>query len=162
MRKYLLFLFILLGLVFNQALAKNNRIELTDGSVVNGKIISYTNGTYAIDSEGMGTLLINESKIKNIGFDDSTENQPIAGAADDIQLPAGQAETLKNQIMSDPKAMESIAALKDDPQVQEVFNDPEIIAAIKAGDINALSKNEKFMSLTKNPKIQELKDSVSK
>lgn len=163
MKKIIFSLLFLLSILINPALAKNSRIELTDGSVVNGNIISYTNGVYAVNSQDMGTILINESKIKNIGFDassDSQEASSLAPLSGNNQL-AGQTEALKNQVMSNPKIMDSIASLKDDPQVQEVLTDPEVAAAIKAGDINALSKNEKFMSLTTNPKIQKLKEETS-
>jgi hypothetical protein len=152
MRKVALLIFVLLsGSMVNAVLAKNtNRIELTDGSVVNGKIVSYASGVYTVASDGVGTIQIDESRIKNIGF----------AASINDQLPA-QTGSLQSQIMANPKTAEAIRSLKDDPQVQDIMNDPEVISALKAGDLNALAKNEKFMGLTKNPRIQKIKDDLS-
>jgi hypothetical protein len=162
MKKKIIYLLVLLSLISSKAFAgANSKIELTDGSIINGKIVSYTNGVYAVDSQGAGTVIIKESMIKNIGFINAPDTQTVT-APENNNLLSPQAEALKNQIMSDPKMMDSIETLKDDPQVQEIINDPEIMNAIKAGDLNALSKNSKFMGLTKNPTIQKIKDNVSK
>lgn len=61
------FLFIILLLASSYSHADNARqIELTDGSIISGEIISFTDGIYTIRSTSLGTLEIEEARIVSI------------------------------------------------------------------------------------------------
>ncbi len=38
--------------------------ELTDGTVIHGRLVSYANGVYTIKSKSLGTVKISEGKVK--------------------------------------------------------------------------------------------------
>ena len=54
-----------------------------------------------------------------------------------------------------------ILSLQNDPDVQTILQDPEIMKAINSGDINALLSNPKFMKLLENPTIQDIRRKVT-
>jgi hypothetical protein len=52
--------------------------------------------------------------------------------------------------------MSLVSALENDPQRQDVLQDPAIMDAIRAGNLDALEQNAKVQRLMDNPKIQEI------
>ena len=62
--------------------------------------------------------------------------------------------------MSDEAVLEKIQALKDDPDVQAVLNDTELMESLRTGDLNAVISNPKFMKLLESPDIQEIIEEV--
>ena len=49
-----------------------------------------------------------------------------------------------------------IMNLQDDPEIQAILQDPEIMKAVNAGDMNALLANPKFSKLMENAKIKAI------
>jgi hypothetical protein len=41
-------------------------VELNDGTVITGEIVSLNNGVYTIKSESLGTTKLSESKVRSI------------------------------------------------------------------------------------------------
>lgn len=166
MNKLIIALILFLNMFYGPALADNSsRIELNDGSVIVGEISDFYNGTYTINSEQMGRLKIDEANIKQITF---AKNNP-APSAREIQ-PASSSSTasssadinsMANKMMSDKETMGMVMSLQNDPQFQSVINDPEIINAVKSGNISGLMSNDKFMQLQNNPTIQKIKERTS-
>ena len=64
-------------------------------------------------------------------------------------------------MMSDKEVVEMILSLQNDPDVQRILQDPEIMKAVNSGDINALLSNPKFMKLLENPTIQDIRRKVT-
>ena len=133
-----------------------NKIELNDGSTIIGEISGLSNGKYTINSQEIGILQIDETKIKQItpanapkdpGFKQSQANN----------LYSEKIETMKNKLMSDPETMGMITSLQNDPQIKDIINDPEIINAVKSGDTTSLMNNAKLIRLQSNPIIQDIK-----
>jgi len=79
---------------------------------------------------------------------------------DETVSPAGQLPRVQERLMSDEAVLEKIQALKDDPDVQAVLNDTELMEALKTGDLNAVISNPKFMKLLESPEIQEIIEEV--
>ena len=52
--------------------------------------------------------------------------------------------------------MSVLTALENDPQLQDVLQDPAVMDAIRAGNLDALQQNAKVRRLMDNPKIQEI------
>jgi len=124
-------------------------IQLKDGSVIYGEIISFSSGVFTLRSKDLGTVKIEESKIQAI-----RSRVPVAGKGDQIQQ-------LQQRMMSDEEVVQMILSLQNDPDVQKILEDPEIMKAVNAGDINALLSNPKFMKLLENPTIQDIRKKVT-
>jgi hypothetical protein len=118
--------------------AQASRIELSDGSVINGEITSYINGVYTINSKTFGEIKLESAKVSKI----ESVNPPGI-------------EDYRQKVMNNPQNAAVITGLAADPQIQELVKDPQISNAAKAGDIQALMKNEKFMSIVNNSQLQE-------
>lgn len=127
--------------------AEIREIELTDGSVITGEVVSLSAGVYTIRSAALGTLQVEESKVRTIRS---------KGSSNTTGDTAGQLKSLQEKMMSDGEVMNTIQSLQNDPDFQKILEDPEIMKAVQAGDINALMANPRFMELTNKPAVQEI------
>lgn len=134
---------------------QESRIELADGSVINGEIVSYADGVYSLNTRSFGMVNVESSRVSRI--------TPSGGQLSGIQ-PAGSPSASTSQvdfsnyqqkIMSDPASASLVTGMAFDPSIQALAEDPQIQEAVKKGDIQALMQNEKFMSVVNNPKMQE-------
>lgn len=135
---------------------QSSRIELTDGSVINGEIVSLSNGTYTVNTGTLGEVKLEASKISQI----KTANSPafnipsgIPGQAQTFTAP--NIESYKQKLMSDPGNAAVVKGLVANPRIQEIAKDPQIEQAVKAGDMQALMNNPKFMEMVNSPEMQE-------
>ncbi len=158
MKKTTLLLILFFNIFICVALAnKLSKIELVDGSVIIGEVSGINNGKYTINSPGMGMLQIEESRIKKIILAD-TEEKPDLAIPQGYSPSSDQIETMKNKILGDKETMGMVTALQNDPQFQEILNDPGIINAIKSGDTTSLISNEKLIRLKDNPIFKEIQN----
>ena len=136
-------------------------VELIDGSVVYGEIVSLKNGVYTIDSDSMGSLKISKSKIRAIRFrsqgmnKDVQENSQKTDKGSDIQ-------DVQKSLLVDQDIFKIILSLQDDPKIQEILNDPETMKAVQSGDLQSLMSNPKFMELLNHPKFREINKKMAK
>jgi len=79
---------------------------------------------------------------------------------DETVLPAGQLPRIQERLISDEAVFLKIQALRDDPDIQAVLSDSALMEALRAGDLNAVISNPKFMRLIENPAIQEIMKEV--
>ncbi|MBV6342228.1 leucyl aminopeptidase [Candidatus Magnetobacterium casense] len=75
---------------------------------------------------------------------------------------ATDANDLKQEMLQNPDILNIVMSLKNDQDFQQVLNDPEIIRAINANDISALSANPKFTKLMEHPKVKEIETKLKK
>ncbi len=149
--KYLIL--IVFGLIIGNSpvLASEMReIELTDGSVISGQIVSLSKGVYTVRSGALGTLQIRESKIRAI----RTKGPGREDTGD-------QLKSIQQKMMGDDDIMSLVKAVQSDPDFQEVLKDPEVMKAVQAGDIAALMTNPKVMQLLNKQAVQRIKDKIS-
>ena len=132
--------------------AETREIELTDGSVVTGEIVSLSGGIYTIRSTTLGTLRIEASKIRAIRLKGSA-----APGNDRVQ-----AKSLEDKMLGDSEIMDSIRALQNDPDFQKILQDPEIIKAVQTGDVAALMKNPDFMKLLNKQAVQDMNKKLAR
>ncbi len=123
-------------------------IELTDGSLITGEVSSLNNGVYIIKSDSLGTIRLEESKIRAIRSKSSGTN-----AASTRKTSA-----LQEKMFSDQEIMGLIQSLQHDPDFKKALEDPEIMRAVKAGDVPALAANPKFMKLLDNATVKEIQN----
>ena len=125
--------------------AEPREIELDDGSVLRGEIVSLQDNVLTLKSDTLGLVKMDASRIRNIRMKPGSSD----GAGD-------QFKELQASMMNDPRIMAMISSLQNNPDVQEVLRDTELMQAISAGDIGALLSNPKIIKLLNNPKIQEI------
>ena len=73
---------------------------------------------------------------------------------------APQVDELQERMLQDEEVMALIGALRNDPEMQALLSDPEIIAAIQSGDISALTGNPAFMKLLNNTRVREIEQKM--
>lgn len=156
MRQFLICFVIALSFVAGSARAGELReIELKDGSSITGEVVSLNNGIYTIKSGTLGTLKVEESKVRVIRLRSLSQG---TGAA---QNNTGSGVTsLQHKLMSDEEIMGLIQSLRNDPDFKKLLEDPEVMKAVSEGDVAALITNPKFMKLLGNPTVQEIQKKI--
>jgi hypothetical protein len=146
-------LVVLLSVSAGSAKAEMREIELNDGSVIAGDIISLSDGIYTVRSASLGTLRIKASRIRAIRAPGVTTSQNNSSS---------QVDSLRNEMLSDAEIMNAIRTLQNDPDVQKILQDPEIMEAIQKGDIGALMKNPEFMKLLEKQSIRDINNRLAR
>ena len=149
--KYLILILFVLIIGISSALASEMReIELTDGSVISGEIVSMSKGVYTVRSGTLGTMQIDGSKIRAI----RTKGQGREDTGD-------QVKSVQQMMIGDADIMSLVKSLQSDPDFQEILRDPEVMKAVQTGDIGALMANPKFMQLLNKQAVQQIKNKIS-
>ena len=144
MRHFILGSFLLSVVFLGQAFGGETKtFELLDGSLITGEIISYNDSTFIIESETLGTLRIEETKIL-----------AIRSRKNDGRISGDEVVALQEKMMGHEEIFTMILSLQNDPEFQAILQDPEIMAAITSGDINTLLSNQKFLKLLDNSAVQ--------
>jgi hypothetical protein len=68
----------------------------------------------------------------------------------------GQVSELQEKMLKDTEIMGLIQALQNDPQMQELLEDPSVMSAVINGDIATLTGNPRFMHLLENARVKEI------
>jgi hypothetical protein len=134
--------------------AEIKEIELTDGGIITGEVLSLSSGVYTIRTVSLGTLKIDDAKVRAIRPQGTTSSQQSSQA--------GDVKSLQDKMMSDQEVMGMIQSLKDDPQFTKVLEDPEIMQAVSTGDTAALMANPRFLQLLNNPTVRDIQQKVAK
>ena len=142
-------------LISTGAAGELGQVELIDGSVICGEIVSSEGGIYTLKTSTLGTVRIEESNIRAIRFETPGNAK---GKEQAFKTTATEAEVhaLQQLMMGDPEIIRMLLTLLNDPDVQGLLEDPSIIEAVNAGNIEALTSNPKFMKLLENPTIQDI------
>jgi len=162
---YGLFFFFLASFSCNALGGQVCEIQLVDGGVILGEIISHNDGNYVVRSNSLGVLKVKESEIQVIRFgshpadDRSKKKEIIDGPRKGV---SAEMESLQESMMNDKDVMEKVMRLQNDPKMQELLKDPGFMKAINSGDIPTLLANPKFMELLNNPEIKEIQKEVLK
>lgn len=124
-----------------------SRIELVDGTVINGDLLSMANGRYVIQSATLGRIELPQSKIQSI--------EPVAGnTANGADKPDFQA--IQQKIVASPELMQLVTAMMSDPEIQAAIKDPEFMRLILSGDVDALKNDPRILRLMANPSMQAI------
>ena len=151
-RSFLLSLLMTGVLATGSAAAEIKEVELIDGSVITGEVLSLSSGVYTIRTGSLGTLTIDDTKVRAIRPQSSSSPSPRAG----------DVKTLQDTMLSNTEVMGLITSLKDDPQFTKALEDPEVLNAVSSGDIASLMANPRFLELLHNPTVQEIQHKVAK
>lgn len=169
MKKIFFLVFFVLTFASLTFATQKSKIDLTDGSTLDGEVISVEEGVYTIKSPSLGALKIEESKIRAIRSADPTAAIPAVGvsAVSQKDITSLDATTIQNEvgkiqpaIASNPDIMKAIPGLLSNPDFQALLKDPEIVNAAKSMDVKALMANEKFVKIINDPTIQEISQKI--
>jgi hypothetical protein len=141
-------------LAMTSSAAEIKEIELTDGSIITGEVLSLNNRVYTIRTGSLGTLKIDDVKVRSI--------RPQNKATLLQSSQTGDVKVLQDKMMSDQEILGMIQSLKDDPQYMKILEDPEIMNAVNSGDTAALMANPKFLQVLQNPTIRGIQQKVAK
>ncbi len=129
-------------------------IELYDGSTITGEVLSLSNGIYTVKSDSLGTVRIEEAKVRAIRAKQTT------APASSTTGTAAEVQSLQQKMQADQDIMRLVASLKDDPDFQKALEDPEIQKAVNTGDVAALIANPAFMKLLNNATVKDIEKKV--
>ena len=150
---------ILLSLVIVASSARAGdlrEIELKDGTVITGEVVSLSGGMFTIKSDSLGTIRMEESKVRAIRMKPAAGTPAPAGKTG----ASGEVRSLQEKMMSDREIMAMIESLKDDQEFKKLLEDPAVLKAVETGDVAALMKDPRFMNLLNNPTVKEIEKKV--
>ncbi len=151
MKKILLLICLLLGWG-NTSLAGDAReVLLKDGSVVRGEILGFDGDNYTLRSDSLGTVRIESSRIDSIRTPSSRNHRHSA-----TSMSANDISNIPQALLNDQDVMSLVQTLQNDPQVRAILNDPQLMQAISAGDLDALMNDPKMQALMSNPTVKEI------
>jgi hypothetical protein len=133
-----------------------SRFELMDGSVIQGKILSFSRGVYRINSDMLGTISLPEEKIQAIkpahksGL--QAENSRQSGGSTGTQ----KIDRMQDRMLNDPETVRLIGELQNNPSVQQILQDEELMKAIAEGNLNRLSEDPKIKALMNDQTIGKI------
>jgi len=128
-------------------------IDLVDGTTISGKLVSFDNGVYTINSTTLGTLKIKETTVISIRSKTSVaETPPDISTQNEIQ-------SLQQRMVADEEIMKIITSLLQDPDFQEILQDETLMKAISSGDLNTLKSNPKLQKLLNKSTVKQIKES---
>ena len=161
MKKNLFLILFVLVFVPSVHAAQKSRIELTDGGIFEGEIVSLNEGRYTIKNSSIGTFKVEASRVRSIRSVDQAAGSSPAEASPSGTVP-GQSDVQKLQsaITGNPDIMAAIPGLVSNPNFRTLLDDPEIVSAAKAMDIKTLLANQKVMKAINDPTIQKIAQKV--
>lgn len=166
--------------------AQKSRIELTDGSILEGEVVSLSGGEYRISVPDIGIVKVADSQVRvmhNVGPitrpagkkavssgdvavpGKFSEAQPAGavktgGAIFDAVTVQNEIQKIQPAIMGNPEVMSALPGLVASPDFQALLKDPEILNAVKSMNIQALITNEKFLKMAGNPTVQDIAQKI--
>lgn len=130
-------------------------IELNDGSVIAGELLSLSGGIYTIKSDSLGTVRIEEAKVRTVRSKTPVSSGSLPGGGASVQ-----AGPLTDRMMNNNEIMTMIQGLQDDPDFKKILADPEVMQAVMNSDIAALMSNPEFMKLLDKPAVRDIREKV--
>ena len=149
---------IILAAALMTGAASADRIVLSDGSAIQGKVLSMNNGVYQIQTDALGVVSLPQSKVNSIS---SGSALPQSDEAPVDSQSASAIQSLQSSMASNPGIMSHISYLQNDPDMKAVLQDPEVMRAVQSFDLQALSNNPKIKKLMQNQKIQEIRNKIN-
>ena len=133
-----------------------SQIKLVDGSVIQAEIISFANGVYKLRSESLGTLSIAEDRVQSIRPNKSQTPEMLEKLESSDPSVGKKVQGLQQKLTSDPKTMEMLLDLGNDPSMIGVLNDKDLMRAIQQGNLSTVIKNPKIQKLMKSKAVGDV------
>jgi hypothetical protein len=101
----------------------------------------------------MGTILLGSNQIQSILSGEESGSPSAEGSQSQIGR-------IQSSMMSNPGVMSSIFELQNDPAMQAVLADPEVMQAIQSFDLEALARNPKIKALMNDPRLKRIQGTL--
>ncbi len=151
------FLSICVFYVFIAGASTLNRFELMDGSVIQGEILSYSGGIYQINSDVLGTISLPEEKIRAIKPARNSGSQANNSNGPNEPSPGAQKiDQMQDRMLNDPETVQLIEELQNNPSVQKILQDEELMKAISQGNLNRVGEDPKIKALMNDKTIEKI------
>ncbi|HIG39565.1 MAG: hypothetical protein ABGY96_20040 [bacterium] len=138
------------------ASADGHTIEMKDGSVIQGEIISLENNSYTIRSSTLGVIKVGTHQVSRILSTSANVDSTLPGQSALITRGDTRLEAIRTGLMGNDSTMTIIRGLQHDPDVQAILRDPEIMSAIRRLDFETLGNNPKIQRLMNNTDVKKL------
>ncbi len=144
--------------IFSLAGASNlSRFELMDGSVIQGQVLSHSGGVYKINSDVLGTVSLSEEKVRSIQPVETSNSKAANGIEPKEQTPGAQKiDQMQDRMLNDPETVRLIQELENNPSVQQILQDEELMQAIAQGNLNRLGQDPKIKNLMNNKTVGKI------
>ena len=133
-----------------------SQIKLVDGSVIQAEIISFSNGVYKLRSESLGTISVAEDRVQSIRPNKSQTPEMLEKLESSDPSVGKKVQGLQQKLTSDPKTMEMLLDLGNDPSMIGVLNDKDLMRAIQQGNLSTVIKNPKIQKLMKSKAVGDV------
>ncbi len=133
-------------------------IVLNDGSTIQGKVLSMNNGQYQVQTRSLGVVNLPQNQVRSISNGGSSAPSTTQSAD---QGGASALQSMQTTMTNDPGIMSSILQLQNDPDMQAVLSDPEVMRAVQSFDLQALSNNPKIKKLMQNSEVKRIQGKVN-
>ena len=133
-----------------------SQVQLLDGTLIQAEIISFSKGIYKLRSKSLGVLSIPEEKVQSIHSNQSEDIEPLKKPGNEVSPTNLKVQGFKNKLTSDPKTMEMLINLQDDPSMIGVLNDKDLMRAIQQGNLSTVIKNPKIQKLMKSKAVGDV------
>lgn len=151
------FLLIFVFMVSTAGAGALSRFELMDGSVIQGEILSFANGIYQINSDILGTISLPEEKIRAIKPAHNSDSQAINSNESNEPNPGAQKiNRMQDRMLSDPETVRLIEELQNNPSVQQILQDEELMQAIAEGNLNRVGEDPKIKDLMNDQTVGKI------
>ena len=130
-------------------------IILTDGTRLTGTVSSMNSGVYTIDTTSMGRVRVNSSQVTSISSGSPPADSPAASNSFST-LQDQTFQSLQKAIANDKDAVTEIMKLQNDPLMQAILADKEIMNAVSRGDYGALAENPKIQRLMNHRTVKSI------
>jgi hypothetical protein len=83
---------------------------------------------------------------------------PVTHAIADtaVVIDEQQLQQLQDKMLNDPRIMELILALQNDPEMLSLLNDPSFLQAVRSRDVGKLERDSRFTKLLNNKNIRQI------
>jgi hypothetical protein len=134
-----------------------SRFVLMDGSVIQGELLSFSKGVYRINSDALGVISLSEEKIRTIkSVHDFVGSQVENSRQQGGSAGAQKIDQMQDLLLSNPETVRLIDELRDNPSVQQILQDEELMQAIAEGNLNRLSADPKIKALMNDQTIGKI------
>ena len=147
--------------------ADSASVHLTDGSTIQGEVVSLKGGAYTIRSPALGEVRIAQDKIRIVEYgaaasaSSSTSESPTGGESPTSSEIVGSLASIQSQIMGNTDVMAAIMNLRNDPVVQAAIADPDVQQMIASGNYSGLMAHPKIIALMNHDGIQAITRQIS-
>ena len=141
-------------------------ILLKDGSRIRGEVVSMSNGMYEIRTQSMGIIKLGSRQIQSISQAGSSGGSSAMDTARETaqnlqnKMTSSTMESIQSTIANSPGLMNSIMSLQNDPKMQAILQDPELMKAVHNMDFKTLSNHPKMKALMNSQEVRAITNQV--